>query len=270
MSGATRDGGGRPIVVLKFGGSVLVSEASIEPAIEEVRRWRQGGWSVVAVVSALAGETDTLLARCRAAGHEPRPEIVAAMAAIGEHKSAGLFGLALDGAGLRAQVLWPAAIGLKARGPATNADPVAVDAGLLRATLGDDGIAVVPGFTAVDERGRTVVLGRGGSDLTALFLAQRLQAERCRLVKDVDGLYEWDPAKLDDTGRGPRRYAEATWQDALRTDGSIIQHKALRFALEHRLSFELGTLGEPDPEQGGATLIGPGPTRLVKPARVTA
>ena len=111
-------------------------------------------------------------------------------------------------------------------------------------------MVVVPGYVATDAEDRLVVLGRGGSDLSALFLADRLGGARCRLIKDVDGLYESDPAA---PGPRPRRYGRACWSDALATDGAIVQHKAVRFARDHRLPFELGRINGVAP-----TRIGPG------------
>ncbi|MEQ8875989.1 MAG: hypothetical protein RIC49_06225, partial [Phycisphaerales bacterium] len=77
--------------------------------------------------------------------------------------------------------------------------------------------------------------------LTALVLADGLGADRCRLLKDVDGLYEHDPARpLVRGGPPPRRFERASFEDALRLDGSILQHKAVRFARERGLAFEVG------------------------------
>ena len=117
---------------------------------------------------------------------------------------------------------------------------------------------VVPGFIGIDELKRLVLLGRGGSDLSAIFVAQQLAAAKCRLVKDVDGLYEWDPADFSAPGAGasgagaggkgqPRRYASLSWLGALALDGGIVQHKAVRFAREHRLRFEVGGYGSSAP-----------------------
>ena len=243
-----------PLVVLKFGGSVLADERSLDLAGQEIRRWRRDGYRVVAVVSALSGVTDGLGRACQRLNRQPSPLCVAAALAIGGLHSAALLGVRLDGAGIRASVLTPAAIRLTATGSPLDAMPVDADAAPLRAALRHEGVVVVPGYAAIDRRGRTTVLGRGGSDLTALFLAHRLQADRCRLVKDVDGLYDRDPASA---GSPPQRYQQATWSDALRTDGSIVQHKAVRFARAHRIEFELGRVSSIWP-----TLIGPGPTRL--------
>lgn len=224
------------LVILKFGGSVLRDEASLGGAVHEVYRWRRDGRRVLAVVSALAGRTDELLARASRLGLGAASRARAALAAGGELESAALLAALLERSGVPAACL-PA--GIVAHGPGHDATPVATRTRLLRDALARLGVVVCPGYIAADTRGETVLLGRGGSDLTALCLAQALGAGRCILVKDVDGLYDRDPALA---GPAARRYLAAGWDDALATDGSIIQHKAVRFAQRHRLGFELGAL----------------------------
>lgn len=240
---------GPGLTVLKFGGSVLRDESTLRRAVHEVYRWRRAGERVVAVVSALAGTTDALLARARRSFPDGDPHLVAATLAAGEHEAAALLGLCLDRAGVNARVLAPTALGLIAEGLALDADPVGLDVRPLLAALAAEEVVVVPGFAAVDTSGRTVVLGRGGSDLTALFIAARLGAERCRLIKDVDGLYERDPAAR---GPRPRRFGFVSYHRALALGGDIVHDKAVRFAREHGVVFELGRLGGTSP-----TRIGP-------------
>ena len=245
------------VIVLKFGGSVLEYERSLGRAVHEIYRWRREGLGVVAVVSAFHGETDRLLARSRALGGGAHS--TAAAAATGESLAAALLGAALDRAGVPACVLSPAAIRLLAEGEAEDAAPIAVDTVSLAGALDREGVVVVPGFAGIDRRGRTVLLGRGGSDLSALFLAHALGA-RCRLIKDVDGLYEWDPAHPDARGR-PRRFELASWSDALATDGRILQHRAVRFAREHALEFEVARAGA-----SVETRVGPEPAAFAAAA----
>jgi homoserine dehydrogenase len=209
------------------------------------------------VVSALEGTTDALLARAAAwsAGvpaDSGAPAVWGAAAAAatllstGELQSAAILGLALDRAGIPAQVLDHAAIGLRTTGPAFDATPASLDTAALLAALDRAPVAVVPGFTGRDEFGQITTLGRGGSDLSALFIAQQLKAAghlaTCRLVKDVDGLYTRDPAL---PGPPARRYAALSWDDALALDGTIVQHKGVRFARKHQLPFEVAGLLAP-------------------------
>jgi homoserine dehydrogenase len=244
------------VIVLKLGGSVLLDEASLPKAVHEIYRWRRAGHAVVAVVSALAGETDRLLSRSIVPDGSPYTS--AALAANGEALSAALLAAALDRAGVPARVLSPSALRLRADGPPLDATPAALDRGRLARALASEGVAIVPGFAGEDAEGRTVLLGRGGSDLTALFLAHELGARelgaRCRLLKDVGALFERDPAA---PGPPPRRFACASFADALRLDGSIVQHKALRFARDRGLAFEVGGLN-----RARATLVGPWASRL--------
>ncbi|HZJ70924.1 MAG TPA: aspartate kinase, partial [Planctomycetota bacterium] len=195
-----------PVIVLKLGGSVLAGEESLPVAVHEIYRWRRSGFAVVAVVSALAGDTEALLARAARDGEPSSPHATAALAKLGELRSAALLGVQLEQAGVPARVLMPAALRLRARGDPLDAHPVSLDATPLRRAFAAGDVAVVPGFFAHDAEGRAVLFGRGGSDLTALFLSARLRA-RCRLLKDVDGLYTGDP---NAPGPAPIRYAEAS------------------------------------------------------------
>lgn len=228
------------VIVLKFGGSVLTDEHGLRTAVHEVYRWRRLGWRVVAVVSAFAGRTDALLASCRLDGVSADPHATAAIMACGERESAARLVGCLDRVGVPAALLDPCAIGLRARGGALDAMPLGFDRSSVHGPLESLRCVVVPGFFACDEAGRIVTLGRGGSDLTALVLADGLRADRCLLVKDVDGLYEHDPAAA---GPRPRLFEHASYDDVLELDGSIVQHKAVRFARDRGIEFEAGSAG---------------------------
>ncbi len=241
-----------PVIVLKFGGSVLRDEAAVRVAAGEVARFVADGWRVVAVVSALEGTTDRLLAQSRGYGDKPHAHSVALLLATGELTTAALLGLALAERGLAVETLDAASIGLRTTDDALDASPISLDEPTVLGTLARSRAVVVPGFVGRDSTGRTTLLGRGGSDLTALFLADRLGAT-CRLVKDVDGLYEWDPAS---PGPRPRRYATLPWEQALRLDGTIVQHKAVRWALERGLAFEVSCIGGRSASRVGALGVG--------------
>ncbi|MEM9065207.1 MAG: hypothetical protein AAGB51_06910 [Planctomycetota bacterium] len=234
----------QPVVVLKFGGSVLLGEESLHLAVREIGVWRDSGYRVVAVVSALSGRTDQLEATCERVAPEATGHAKAALLGIGEAETAALLGLQLLGAGIHAGMLTPGSARFIARGDPLDADPLGIDRAVLEATLDLEGVVVFPGYTAIDELGRPVTLGRGGSDASALYIAYALDAARCRLIKDVDGLYTGDPAK---SVPPPARYRVCSFDDALRTDGSIIQHKAVRLAKRYGVEFELGDLGSTEP-----------------------
>lgn len=237
------------IIVLKFGGSVLRDRAALGPAVREVYRWVRGGARVVAVVSAFEGVTDALLREAEGVCPEPAHGPTATLLATGELTTAALLGLALVRAGIGAAVLTPQEIGLRVEGDALDAEPVGVDTAAIRARLAEAPVAVVPGFIGVDRGGALRTLGRGGSDLSAIYLAHALRAAGCRLVKDVAGLYERDPKG---PGPSPRFFERIGYAGALGLDGGIVQHKAVRFAERLGVAFGVGEL-----HAEGGTEVGP-------------
>ena len=243
---------GHPLVVLKFGSSVLGTERDYAAAVAGIQRHLQRGERVLAVVSALKGATDRLLADAHFFGPEPEPAATASLLATGESASAARLALALDAAGVQAALLEPGAIGLTTHGPLLDADPVSVNADAVRRALEHSGAAVVAGFYGRDSAGGYALFGRGGSDLTALFLAHRLGARSCRLVKDVEGVYERDPGE---GGRKPRRYERLSWDDALKLGSRVVQPKTLHFARRERIEFEVGRVGA-----AACTRVGAGPS----------
>lgn len=227
-----------PIVVAKFGGSVLRTTEDLRAVARQVRRDVRAGRRVVAVVSAFYGETDRLEGTARRVSDRPDPASVARLLATGEAVSAALLSMQLNAIGFPAVVVDPHEIGLVTKGPRLNASPVSVDRDAVNRAFGCAGVVVVSGFVGRYEDGSPTLLGRGGSDTTALFLAHALDACECRLVKDVDGLYPEDPAHK----KGQRPYAEATWQTALARCGALLQEKALRYAQSRGRPFRVCAL----------------------------
>ncbi len=250
---------GRSLTVLKFGGSILGTARDYAAAVADVRRHLRRGERVLAVVSALKGATDSLLADARYFGPEPEPGATASLLATGEAASAAKLALALNAAGVEAVLLEPGAAGLVTQGPLLDAEPVDVNEDEVRRALERSGAAVVAGFYGRDSAGGYALFGRGGSDLTALFLAHRLGAAGCLLLKNVDGVYEHDPAE---PGRKPRRYARISWDDALKLGSRVVQPKALHFARRHRIEFDVAAVGA-----AAGTHVGPGPTEWAGPRR---
>ena len=240
------------ITVLKFGSSVLRSEADLPSAVHEIYcHWRAGA-QVIAVVSALGDTTDQLMRRAESWCQQPDHSALAALLATGESASSALLGLALNRSGIPARVLDPVQAGLRTAGSKLDADPIAVDAARLLAES-RRAVVVLPGFVGRDERGDTTLLGRGGSDFSALFLAHHLRGN-CILLKDVAGLYTSDPACL--TVRG-LRFKQASYEAAMRLGGSVVQQKAVRFASANKLRFTITKIGAT-----ASTEIGPFADRL--------
>ncbi|MFC4725686.1 homoserine dehydrogenase [Glycocaulis abyssi] len=252
--------GAPPLCVLKFGSSVLQCDADYDAAAQEVFRHVRRGEKVIAVVSALAGETDALLAQGELVGGNgatPHAAMMARLARVGELRSAALMGLALGRVGVRTAVLDPHEIGLEAEGDPLDANLCGLDNAAVAEALSCHEVLAVPGFTAVHARFGAVTLGRGGTDLTAVFFAARCGAARVRLIKDVDGVYAEDPAENPQA----ERYAELDYDAAADVSAGLIQPKAIAAAKAANLVIEIAAMGA-----GEATRICAAPARKA-PAR---
>lgn len=244
-----------PLVVLKFGSSVLSRPKDYLRAAEVVAAEVGRGRRVVAVVSAMGETTDSLLSAARSVTPAPPDSLIGALLATGEEASVALLVLAMAARQVRATGFNAWRVPVRTRGPLDDADPVSVDAALLRRTLRTHDAVAFPGFIGVDATGVPSVLGRGGSDLTALFLGHALGAAEVRLVKDVGGVFPSDPAgHLGGHSRAgaarPTPFATLTWGQARAIGGGVVQPKALDFAARRRLRFRVVGL------DGAGTLIG--------------
>jgi homoserine dehydrogenase len=237
-----------PVTVLKFGSSLLADGAGFCVAVDEIAREVHRGRRVLAVVSAMQGTTDRLLEAAAALTDRPADGLLSTLLQTGEDASVALLAIALTARGTNALGVGADALSLRTSGPLRDAEPVAVDLERLTTRLSVHQVVVVPGFVGRDASGSPSLLGRGGSDLTALFLAAQLGAEEVRLVKDVDGVFAHDPR------RGPAdatALAHATWEEVGRVGNGVVQEKALRFAEAHGVAFRVAA------PRGRGTLVGP-------------
>ena len=248
----------RKLCVLKFGSSVLECEDDFRTAAHEVYRHVREGEKIVAVVSALAGETDALLDQAARVGGDPAPALVARLARVGELRSAALMTLALSRAGVRSCLLDPHEMGLFASGDPLDADLELLDADVVNARFADHDVVVVPGFIACHEEHGLVTLGRGGTDLSAVFFAARLGSKRVRLLKDVDGVYAEDPAENPNA----ERYGVLTYEAAAEASNGLIQPKAIDAARDEGIAIEVAAIGHHE-----ATVIADLPPRQEVPVR---
>ncbi|WP_315727057.1 homoserine dehydrogenase [Sphingosinicella rhizophila] len=245
------------LCVLKFGSSVLRVESDYPATALEIYRHIRDGEKVVAVVSALGGETDALLNQGMRVGGDA-PALLARLARVGELHSAALMALALTRIGVRACTMDPHEMGLMAEGAPLDSNLTGLDADAILAKLDHHEVVVVPGFTAGHDEYGVVTLGRGGTDLTAVFFAARLGAHRVRLIKDVDGVYTADPA------RNPlaERYAELSYGEAAKASAGLIQDKAIVAAEAQDVLIEVAAMGSAE-----ATTVANVPARSALPLK---
>ena len=233
-----------PIIVLNFGHSVLRSLDDYNDAASEIYRHYRQGQNVVAVTSAQGDQTDILMAEARQVGPDGNAKNLPELIQLGERRSAALLALALERIGAPAFVRQARDLGLKAK----NAALVDLNVEQLEDDLKNHDIVVMPGHVAIGEKDRTVLLTEGGSDLTALYVANKLGV-KALLLKDVEGVFEHDPKQ---SGPAPQRYNTISYADARVKAAPLISPKALDYAQDNNIEFGIGKPAFPT-----FTMIGP-------------
>jgi aspartate kinase len=182
-------------LVMKFGGTSVADIDRIRNVARHVKRETDAGHEVAVVVSAMAGTTNRLVEWCRetASLHDAREYDV--VVASGEQVTSGLLAIALQEMGVSARSWqgWQLPILTSdAHGSARILDVNGTE--LVRRFKDRKEVAVISGFQGVHkETGRITTLGRGGSDTSAVAIAAAVQADRCDIYTDVDGVYTTDP-----------------------------------------------------------------------------
>jgi len=194
------------LVVQKYGGSSLANPDLIKNVAKRVASAHDRSDSVVATVSAMGNLTDDLLEIASEVSDRPDPRELDVLLATGELQSCALVAMALRSIGKKAISLSGAQAGIQTDSSYGKAKISRLSPERIRQELGKDNIVIVAGFQGVTEESDITTLGRGASDLTAVALAAALEADRCEIYTDVDGIYTADPRmvpkaqKLDEIG----------------------------------------------------------------------
>jgi aspartate kinase len=184
-----------PRLVMKFGGTSVADIDRIRNVARHVKREVEAGYDVAVVVSAMAGATNQLVAWCREAAKLHDAREYDAVVATGEQVTAGLLAIVLEEMGVNARSWQGWQLPILTDNAHASARIMGVNGAELIKRFKEIGqVAVITGFQGIHkETGRITTLGRGGSDTSAVAVAAAIQAERCDIYTDVDGVYTTDP-----------------------------------------------------------------------------
>ncbi len=222
------------LIVQKFGGTSVGSVERIRNVARRVAKWRRAGHDIVVVPSAMAGETNRLLALAAELQPQPDPRELDVVAATGEQVSAGLLAMALMEAGTPARSYAGWQVAVHTDSAHTKARIVKIDEGRIRKDLAAGRVVVVSGFQGVDGEGNVTTLGRGGSDTSAVALAAALKALECQIYTDVDGVYTADPRVVPEA----RRLYTVTFEEMLEMSSAgskVLQIRSVEFAGKYKV-----------------------------------
>ena len=242
------------LIVQKYGGTSVGSPERIRNVARRVAHFHKQGHQLVIVVSAMAGETNRLLALAKELSPNPDPRELDVVAATGEQVTIGLLAITLMEMGLKAKSYTGGQVRILTDDAYTKARILDIDEAAMRRDLEAGTIVIVAGFQGVDADGNITTLGRGGSDTSGVALAAALRADECQIYTDVDGVYTTDPRIVPEA----RRLSTVTFEEMLEMaslGSKVLQIRSVEFAGKYKVKLRvLSSLDDPESSAPG-TLI---------------
>ncbi len=235
------------LVVQKYGGTSMGDPERIRNVARRVAEARREGHRVAVVVSAMAGETDSLVALAREIGGEdPDPREYDVLVSTGEQKTIALLAMAIQRLGLAARSFTGAQIGMLTDADHGRARIESVDRERIRAVLDAGAVAVIAGFQGTDDAGNITTLGRGGSDTSAVAIAAAIGADVCEIYTDVTGVFTADP-NLVPNARKLQRISYEEMLEMASLGAKVLQIRSVRFAMRYGVRVAVRSSFVPDP-----------------------
>lgn len=226
------------LYVRKYGGTSLADGEKMLSAAKKAAELHRQGHGVVMVVSAQGHTTDEMIRRAGDINRRGSAREMDAYLSAGEQMSAALMAMALGALGQRAVSLTGSQAGIHTDGVHGNARILRIDPERIRRELEGGRIVIVAGFQGIDEKRDVTTLGRGGSDTTAVALAAYLQADRCQIFTDVDGIYDRDPRLYPDA----RKYDRIGYEEMLvliENGAQVLHDRSVELARDHGIRVEV-------------------------------
>ena len=184
------------IVVLKFGGSSVGSIKKIIKVAEIIKTYKKKKYNVIVVSSAMSGVTNELVKKSKGISENFSDEEYDVLVSSGEQVACSLIAgrLIHEGFKSRSWLAWQ--IPIVTKGSHKNSRISLINKKKILKYISEGGIPIITGFQGIDNHQRITTVGRGGSDATAIMIAKFLNAEKCIIYTDVEGIYTTDPNKF--------------------------------------------------------------------------
>lgn len=225
-------------IVQKFGGTSVANIERIQHVATKVKREVDLGNEVAVVLSAMAGTTDQLVNWTREIASRADPREYDVVVSTGEQVTIGLLAMALQGIGIDARSWTGWQLPIHTDGVHAKARIQQIDTTAMSEDLAAGRVAVVPGFQGLSPDKRITTLGRGGSDTSAVALAAALNADRCDIYTDVDGVYTCDPRIVPKA----RKLAKITYEEMLESasqGAKVLQTRAVEMGMKQHVRIQV-------------------------------
>lgn len=189
------------LIVQKYGGTSVANVDRLKNVADRVIKEYDKGNMMVVVVSAMGDSTDELLGLMNQITSNPDPREVDMLLTTGEQVSIALLSMAIQEKGYKAVSLTGSQVKIKTNNKHSQAEIMNIDNSRIHSELDMRKIVVIAGFQGIDSNEDFTTLGRGGSDTTAVALAASLNADRCEIYSDVDGIYTTDPRLIPEASK---------------------------------------------------------------------
>jgi aspartate kinase len=229
-----------PLFVQKYGGTSVGNPERIMNVARRLLETQRAGNSVVAVVSAMSGVTDSLIKLAREVSSKPTEREMDVLLSTGEQTTMALTAMAIQSLGGKAVSLTGAQAGIVTNGVHTKAKISNVTPDQIKKHLDEGAIVIVAGFQGETIEGDITTLGRGGSDLTAIALASALDADACQIFTDVDGVYTCDP-RIVPTAKKIEAISYDEMLEMASSGSKVMQSRSVEFAKKFGVTFEVRT-----------------------------
>ena len=226
------------IIVQKFGGTSVADVARITEVARHVEKEVKIGNQVVVVVSAMAGTTNQLVDWVSEVNTLHDFEEYDLILSTGEQVTSGLLALSLQNIGIKARSWMSWQIPIQTDNTHGKARIIDIDTDLIKKSLQSGFVAVIPGFQGISSKRKITTLGRGGSDTTAVALAAALNAVRCDIYTDVDGVYTTDPRIVPDA----QKIESITYEEMLEMasqGAKVLQTRSVALAMRFNVTLQV-------------------------------
>jgi len=226
------------LIVQKYGGTSVGNPERILNVAKRLLETQREGNSVVAIVSAMSGVTDSLIKLAKEVSSKPTEREMDVLLSTGEQTTMALAAMAIQAMGGKAVSLTGAQAGIVTNGIHTKAKISNITPNQIRKHLDRGEIVIIAGFQGETEEGDITTLGRGGSDLTAIAVASAIGADICQIFTDVDGVYTCDP-RIVPTARKIQEISYDEMLEMASSGSKVMQSRSVEFAKKFGVIFEV-------------------------------
>ncbi len=224
--------------VLKFGGTSVGTSERIQHVAKIIKKERSLGNKIIVVVSAMAGKTNELIKLSKEISEEFNKREMDVLLSSGEQVTSALLSGALTEIDVKAKSWLNWQIPILTEGEHTNSRIININVEKINEYLDENGVAILPGFQGISQKGEITTIGRGGSDASAVAIAKIFNTDSCEIYTDVDGVFSTDPNKIPVA----KKIEKISYDEMLELSSlgaKVMQSSAIQTALMYDIPLEV-------------------------------